>query len=398
MGQSQSHKAQNKKGLFPQLRFKGFDGEWDNRRLDEVFSIFNGYAFSSAQSQESGCRWVKIADVGINEINHDSTSFLPIEFKVQYPKYLLKEGDFIVALTRPILNGRLKISKVDKALDGSLLNQRVGKLISGNDLVFVYSILQRESLIASIENRIAGTDPPNLSPSAINSLNLSIPSLPEQQKIAAFLSAVDEKIQLLTRKKEALERYKKGVMQQLFSGKLRFKDENGKAFPKWEEKRLGEIADIYQPKTISQSELIDIGYDVYGANGIIGKYNKFNHELSQIAVTCRGSTCGVVNYTNPKSWITGNAMVINVDNSEIVNKKFLYYHLFITNLSYLITGSGQPQITGAIKSHPVFIPSINEQQKIASYLSGIDTKLERVSSQITEAQTFKKGLLQHMFV
>ncbi|MGC9062846.1 restriction endonuclease subunit S, partial [Calditerrivibrio sp.] len=145
----------------------------------------------------------------------------------------------------------------------------------------------------------------------------------------------------------------------------------------WEVKRLGEFADVYQPETISQSILSDDGeFFVYGANGIIGRFNRYNHEHSQIAVTCRGSTCGEVTLTRPRSWITGNSMVINVDNCSEVIKAFLYFQLKATNLNYLITGSGQPQITGEIKKHKVTLPSIPEQQKIADCLSSLDELIE----------------------
>ena len=187
-------------------------------------------------------------------------------------------------------------------------------------------------------------------------------------------------------------------MQQIFSQVIRFKVDDGSDFPDWEERKLGDVGKVYQPKTISQTDLTTKGFDVYGANGIIGKYSEYNHEFEQIAVTCRGNTCGTVNFTKPKSWITGNAMVVNVDDSKVVNKTFIYYQLSHTNLTYLITGSGQPQITGDIKTHKVKIPSLPEQTKIANFLSSIDNKIEQVGKQLDESKQFKKALLQQMFV
>ena len=116
--------------LVPKLRFKDFEGEWGENKLKDVMSIFNGYAFSSTDAKDNGCRWVKIADVGINEMKSDSPSFLPIDYAKTYSKFLLNEGDYVVALTRPILGGELKIAKIDQEFDGALLNQRVGKLVS----------------------------------------------------------------------------------------------------------------------------------------------------------------------------------------------------------------------------------------------------------------------------
>ena len=101
--------------------------------------------------------------------------------------------------------------------------------------------LQSNSGISNIDNVIIGTTVTRINIADIYKLKCPVTSLIEQQKISSFLSAVDEKIQLLTCKKELLEQYKKGVIQQLFSGRLRFKDKNGKAFPKWKEKRLDEV-------------------------------------------------------------------------------------------------------------------------------------------------------------
>jgi len=174
---------------------------------------------------------------------------------------------------------------------------------------------------------------------------------------------------------------------------IRFKGFEGE----WEEKSLGEIASVYQPQTISQRDLTKVGFDVYGANGIIGKYSKFNHEEPQIAVTCRGNTCGTVNFTKEKSWITGNAMVVNVDENELVAKAFLFQQLSSQDLNYLITGSGQPQITGAIKSHKTWLCDINEQTAIGGYFREVDRLIGLHQKKHEKLVTLKKAMLQAMF-
>lgn len=90
-------------------------------------------------------------------------------------------------------------------------------------------------------------------------IGFSTPSLPEQEKIASFLSAVDTKIAQLTRKKELLEQYKKGVMQNIFSQEIRFKDDNGHDYPNWEEKRLGEIAKFQKGRNIGKEDITTDG-------------------------------------------------------------------------------------------------------------------------------------------
>lgn len=203
----------------PKLRFPEFrgSGEWLVSPLKDIFTIFQGFAFSSIDSVNEGVRWLKIADVGIQKMNHDTPSFLPTEYKERYKNFLVKEGDYVIALTRPILNKELKIARVDSFLHESLLNQRVGKLITNNNLDFVYCLLQTSKLISSIEKNIAGSEPPNLSAQQIADIEIYIPAiLEEQQKIANCLLSLDDVIKKQTEKMELLKFHKKGLMQQLF--------------------------------------------------------------------------------------------------------------------------------------------------------------------------------------
>ncbi|MEL0650758.1 restriction endonuclease subunit S [Algibacter sp. TI.3.09] len=190
--------------------------DWEEKRLGEVFKIFNGYAFSSKDSTSEGVLWVKIADVGIQEMKNDSISFLPYSFLEKHKKFILEKGDYILALTRPILNGKLKIARVNEFFSNSLLNQRVGKIVTENNKDFVYFLLQQDFLIKSIENNIAGSDPPNLSPSEINNLKVMIPELKEQKKIANYLSAIDLKIEAVQTQITKTQAFKKGLLQQMF--------------------------------------------------------------------------------------------------------------------------------------------------------------------------------------
>jgi type I restriction enzyme S subunit len=388
----------------PQLRFQEFDGIWNNTKLGEAFTIFNGYAFASSSSVDEGVLWVKIADVGIQEMKSNNLSHLPISLKEKHKKFILKKGDFVVALTRPILNGKLKIAQINSFFDGALLNQRVGKIISNNSHSFIYSLLQKTDLIKSIENNIAGSDPPNLSPNEINSIKIAIPSLPEQQKIASFLSAVDEKIQQLSRKKELLEQYKKGLMQQLFSGKLRFKDENGNYYADWEERKLGLITNIKKGKQLNKVELTETGEYLCINGGISpsGYTDTFNTLENTITISEGGNSCGFINFFRCKFWSGGHNYTIEIINPEETDNDFMFQILKQNQLEImsLRVGSGLPNIQKKdLFAYPINLPSsLKEQKKIAAFLSGIDVKIESVNQQITQTQSFKKGLLQQMFV
>lgn len=166
----------------------------------------------------------------------------------------------------------------------------------------------------------------------------------------------------------------------------------------WQTKKLGEICEIYQPKTIATKEMKKQGrYPVYGANGIIGFYDKYNHENEEVLVTCRGSTCGTVNLSEPKSWITGNAMVVT-PKSEKIKKKFLYYLLMHTNLTSVISGTGQPQITrGELSPLKIPVPPLNVQEKIVKILDTIQEAVEIQGKIIERTKELKKSLMAELF-
>lgn len=175
--------------------------------------------------------------------------------------------------------------------------------------------------------------------------------------------------------------------------KIRFKGFCGN----WEKDCLGNYADIYQPTTIPESAFTKFGFDVYGANGIIGKYHSYNHESEQTMIACRGSNCGVVNLSHKYSWINGNAMVINVDRYEI-DKNFVKFLLEHEDFSSIVSGSGQPQIVrGPLLSWIIKFPSIDEQQAIASYFQQLDSLIQSTQKKIESIKQVKAASLQSMF-
>lgn len=231
--------------------------------------------------------------------------------------------------------------------------------------------------------------------SQLEMLKLPIPPLEEQKKIAEILLSCDKAIRLTTQIITQLKQRNQGLAQQLLTGEKRVK-----GFEKsvWKEVRLGEIGEVYQPETISQSLLTEKGFKVYGANGVIGYYSRYNHENEQIAVVCRGSTCGLVNFTEAKSWITGNAMVINLDGNPNYSKLFVYEYLKNDNLNYLITGSGQPQITSEIKNHIIKVPLFKEQNAIAQILDTAHQELKLYEQKLQLLQAQKKTLMQKLLI
>lgn len=214
------------------------------------------------------------------------------------------------------------------------------------------------------------------------------PAQDEQIKIATLLQLIDDRI---STQNKIIEKYKsliKGLrvccMQRVYGNNV----------------HLSEIAQIYQPQTISSTELTEDGFLVYGANGIIGKYKDYNHETEQICITCRGNTCGMVNYTKPMSWITGNAMVINTDKyQDKVYKRYLYHYLSAYNFNSIISGSGQPQIVRTpLEKLKITLPTISEQKQKAMILDKIQNKIDTNHKELNLYVRQKQYLLRQMFI
>lgn len=201
-----------------------------------------------------------------------------------------------------------------------------------------------------------------IDPTNFFNIGIKLPPLAQQYEIGKLLSSLDTKIKLNRAINQNLEAMAKQLYDYWFV-QFDFPNEEGKPYkssggtmvwneklkrfiPKgWESTTLGNECHMYQPKTLGLSELDEAAkYKVYGANGVIGKYHTYNHENSEIAMACRGNSCGTVNRTAPFSWITGNAMVIKMIDGSIHNE-YIKQALQYANVDGAISGSGQPQLT-----------------------------------------------------
>lgn len=171
--------------------------------------------------------------------------------------------------------------------------------------------------------------------------------------------------------------------------------------PAWVERSLGEICEIYQPKTITKEEMSPDGdFPVFGANGVIGRYHKYNHEKPQLLVGCRGA-CGAVNVSEPNSWITGNAMVIRPRDGT-VSARFLEYFFRQANiLDGAISGTAQPQITRkSLAPIPLLMPPVQEQEQITAILddawSALKEAQERTATNVEDALELLGNLINSL--
>ena len=240
---------------------------------------------------------------------------------------------------------------------------------------------------------------PSIRKTVVESWPITLPaSVSEQQRIVGIL---DEAFAGIATAKANAEK-------NLQNARAIFKSQMHSVFAKqgdgWVEKSLGEICEMYQPKTIGMKDLVPDGpYPVFGANGVIGRYDKFNHAEPQLLVTCRGATCGAVNVSMPKSWITGNAMVIRPKN-DALNLQFLEF-VFRggVDISKAITGAAQPQITRTNLS-PILIRfpiSIEVQGRLAEQFENIASETQRLESlyqrKLAAFDDLKQSLLHQAF-
>lgn len=161
--------------------------------------------------------------------------------------------------------------------------------------------------------------------------------------------------------------------------------------------KLVDICTPKQWKTIPTSALLDRGYPVYGANGIIGYYNKYNHENSVVAITCRGATCGSVHITVPNAYITGNAMCLD-DLREDIEPYYLYYCLLHFDFQSVISGSAQPQITRqGLEKVLIPICSRDRQVSIANRLKKTENIIAKWKEELAKLDTLVKSRFIEMF-
>ena len=254
----------------------------------------------------------------------------------------------------------------------------------------------------SIANYGARSDRMNITTQDFYLMPITLPSEEEQQKIANFLTTIDNRIEKIEEKKILLENYKKGVMQQIFSQELRFKGDDGNDYPDWERKKLGDICNIKKGEQLNREHLKED--DLYPAiNGGImpsGYTNRYNTEENIITISEGGNSCGYINFIKSKFWSGGHCYTIE-DLKEDINNLFLYQILKFNEILImsLRVGSGLPNIQKKdLNSFNLNLPPLPEQQKIANFLTTLDKKIENIQTQISESKTFKKGLLQQMFV
>jgi type I restriction enzyme S subunit len=308
-----------------------------------------------------------------------------------YARSRIKGGDVLISIKGTI--GRVGV--VPEGFSGNI-SRELARLRTKPEYSAEYVAQQLEAELTQrrISQAVVGTTRLEFSIAALRKFKLAVPrDTDEQRAIAEALSDVDRLLggleQLITKKRDL----KLAATQQLLTGQTRLPGFQAD----WEVRRLGELAQLYQPETIGQSVFTEDGFPVYGANGIIGRYSRYNHSTPQITISCRGN-CGTVNRTQPFSWITGNAMVVNLDKNKSVDSDFMFQLLKSQDFSVLVTGSGQPQIVrGPLAGFQIRLPADRtEQTAIAAVLTDMDTEVAALEGRREKTLGLKQAMMQEL--
>ena len=395
----------------PQLRFPEFTGDWEQRKLREIVDYSNGVGHEDYVLPEGKYELITLKSINSEGKLVCSEKYINEEFET------LKQGTLIMMLSEQA-KGILGMTTIIPCNNRYILNQRVAALSLHNNVCGSFLTKAVNNKQAYFEQMGAGTKVQNISKRHVENCSIEIPKYDEQQKIGTYFDNIDHLITLHQRKLEKIKELKKGVMQKLFSQEVRFKADDGSDFPEWEEKKLGEVADIYDG--VHQTpEYVSSGVKFVSVENIESIYST-NKYITQKAFER--------DYKNniPKKWDilmtrigdVGRVALIDDDEQlayyvslalirvssdfvpqffvQALRSDFFQAELWRNMLHTAYPKKINKQDIGKCKVK--FPVSIAEQQKIADCLSSLDEVIEKQKATLSAWEELKKGLLQQMFV
>ena len=394
--------------MTPQLRFPEFTDEWQVKKLGDIGSVITGSTPITADRTLYGSEYQFISPGDMNSGRYVISTKQRLSQKGFDISRKIKTGSTLFVCIGST------IGKTAQVREMSVTNQQINAVVTNDDNNddFIYLALSKISTKIALS---AGAQAvPIISKSDFSKNIIHIPSKPEQEKIADFLTAVDERIGVSEKKLELLETYKRGVMQKIFSQQIRFKDENGKPYPDWEEKAVSEFLKERKEYTSKGGDLEHISLTT---SGVVPKSERYERDFlvgstdKQYRITRLDDICynpanlkfGVIARNKYKDGIFSPIYVTYVVNNADIG--FVEYLVtsrdFIQRARKYEQGTVyermavSPQDLAKLK---VRMPVIEEQQKIATFLTTLDEKITAEKSKLTAARKFKKALLQRMFV
>ncbi|MCX6269908.1 MAG: restriction endonuclease subunit S [Bacteroidetes bacterium] len=421
----------------PALRFPEFSGEWEKKKLGNLLEFKNGINATKEQYGH-GIKFINVLDILNNEfITYDRIIGSVDVDNDTVNRYPVSYGDILFQRSSET---REEVGSACVYLDPETIATFGGFVIRGRkigdyDPVFFNKLLKTDLARDAITSKSGGSTRYNVGQETLSSISLLFPTIPEQQKIATFLTAVDDKLTQLKKKKTMLEQYKKGVMQKIFSQDIRFKNDDGKNFPDWEKKKLG---DVYSFRSTNSYSRDNLNYD----NGEVKNIHYGDiHTKFQSLFDIRKEDVPFINqeislgkfssesYCRPGDLIIADASedyadigkcieIKDVDDQKVIaglhtlharpefNEISIGFGCYLmksrdVRLQIMTIAQGTKVLSisaGRLSDISISVPCVQEQTKIANFLSAIDDKINHTTTRIEKNQQWKKGLLQQMFV
>ena len=404
--------------LVPKLRFSEFSDDWEEKRFVDITTKISDGIHSTPNYDEGGTySFVNGNNLvnGVIKINSQTKKVDENEYTThQRP---LGSNTILISINGTI--GNLALYNNEKVVLGKSacylnINEK------DTDKLYVFNLLRTCKIKRFFNSELTGSTIKNLSLTTIKNTKLNLPTKPEQQKIAAFLTAVDTKIEQLSKKQELLGEYKKGSMQQIFSQAIRFKADDGSAFPDWEEKKLGDVGNFYRGHSYNSTNVKDSGLLVLRSSNIKNDSLILDNDLQFVNKDCSDNISLKTNdivicMANGSKRLVGKSGIYHGDyngkltvgafcsifrTDNLLSKYILQTVQYRKYLHILLAGTNINNLKNSELSELTFNLPVSsfEQTKIASFLSSIDRKIEQVGKQLDESKQFKKALLQQMFV
>ena len=365
------------------MRFPGFEGEWESKKLDSISEFINIKIPSESLSIEN---YISTENILQNFEGITTASSVPSNINVTS----FKDGDILMSNIRPYLKKVWKATKAGGCSSDVLVFRKNETCLSE----YLYYLIANDNFINYVMIAAKGVKMPRGDKQQIQQYLISLPSICEQQKIAAFLSLIDERISRLTKIIEGLQSFKNAVIKKIFSQELRFSVINSE----WRKIKLIEVCEK-QSSNISANKIEDnFGeYVIYGASGKLKNIDFYDVEDDYISIVKDGAGVGRLFYCKGKSSVLGTLDIIKPKNG--IHTYFLYCLLSSIDFSKYVTGSTIPHIYFKDYSNEIIgIPMIEEQTKIADFIFGINEKISLETSLLQQLKLQKQYFLKQMFL
>ena len=383
----------------PTVRFPEFKGSWNNYKIEDMFDrVGTPVDLDDTQAY----REIGIRSHGKGIFHKEETTAIEIGNK---RVFWVEPDCFVVNI---VFAWERAVAKTTEKENGMIASHRFPmykpkKDVVDLDYITEYFITKRGQNVLILASPGGAGRNKTLGQKEFAKSVVKLPSLPEQQKIAEFLSTIDTVIEKQKETVSAWEERKKGVMQKLFSQEVRFKADDGSDFPEWEEKKLGECCDILDSKRkpISKENRVLGKYAYYGSTNIQDYINEYLFDEPLVLLAEDAGPFddfwnkAIAQFATGKFWVNNHAHVLRPHE----NRKYFFYSLEHRDIRVYINNPSRGKLNQEdMVKIPMYIPCLAEQQKIADCLSSLDEVIEKQKATLSAWEELKKGLLQQMFV